>query len=171
MLIKNVTRKGSKKGTAVPYSPEEAALFAVERGVKILSTSDTIYWVIRKSIQVKVSSVVPGANGSYSASASGTAQIGTTDVKTDQFYAPKTYNVSVSYKSTKDSRGLPDIEIVEFEANPLSTNPRELALKIKRKAAPKAEEKKKEEPKKEAPAPKAEEKKKEEPKKAEDKKD
>jgi len=157
MLIKSVIRKGPEKGTAVPYTPEEAAVFAVERGVKLLSTQDTIYWVLRKTIKMTVSASSPDNRGDYTATATGTAEIGTTDVKTDRFYAAKAYNITVSYKSGRDAKGLPDIELTQFESTPVNTDSRALALQIKR---PKAEAKKAEpkpEPKKEAP--KAEEKK------------
>jgi hypothetical protein len=172
MLIKNVLRK-PRKGTVVTYTHEEAAPFAVERGVKSLNTKEKIYWVLRKSIQTKITGASSDAKKGYSATAEGTALIGYTDVATDEFYAPKLHNVKVDYKSSKDARGLPDIEVVNFEALPQSNNPRDLAL-FKRKPAPTPKvEEKKEAPKVEVKVevkkeePKKEEAKKEEPKKEE----
>ena len=163
MLIKNVLRK-PKKGAIVTYTHEEAAPFAVERGVKSLNTKEKIYWVLRKSISMKVTGSGSDTKKGYTATAEGTALIGYTDVATDRFYAPKLHHITVDYRSAKDERGLPDIEVTNFEAIPQTSNPRDAAL-FKRKApeakkpevkaeAPKAEapkaEVKKEEPKQEA---------------------
>jgi hypothetical protein len=170
MLIKSVaktsTKKGPKKGTAIPYSHDEAALFAVERGVKGMNSKEKIFWVLRKSIKVSVTGANSEKDGNYRATASGTALVGYTDVATDEFHSPKLCNIDISWKSVKDRMGLPDIEITEFEAIEAAKSSRDAAFYPR---------KKKEEPKKEAPAPKpeapkVEQMKKEEPKKAEEKK-
>lgn len=115
MLIKNVVKKGPKRGTPILYTPEEAAPFAVERGVKGMNTREKIFWVLKKSIKIDTSTSTSSGGETYDAQASGTAQIGYTDVATDKFYAPKEHSFVVRYKSARDEKGIPDIAIVEFD--------------------------------------------------------
>ena len=148
MLVKAVT----KKGEAVAYTPAEGIPFAVNYGVKRLSTKDRIYWVHKETIKVLTNPSTVNAKGGWEASATGTMMLGYTDVATDLFYDAKPYSFNIQYKTSKDHLGLPDLEVVLFEATPLSTNPSDL-MSFKDSAPPvvkaeaKKEEAKKEEPK------------------------
>ena len=113
MLIKSVTSKGN----AVPHTPEEALPTALEYGLKLQSGNDKVYWVLRGSLVVEgqVGHLINQLDGSYTAQAAGSAMVGYTDVVTDKFFDAKPYNFSVRYHSSKDSIGLPDIKIDEFQ--------------------------------------------------------
>lgn len=137
MLIKNVIRKGPGKGTPILYTPEEAATFAVQRGVKKLNSKEKIFWVLKESIKIDEHSSHQSSPDSYEAWASGTASIGYTEVATDRFYVPKEHSFTVRYKSAHDSHGVPDIEVVDFQIDATAKNLQEAAPKVA--AAPKAE--------------------------------
>jgi hypothetical protein len=126
MLIKSVIKQGNRGGEPVLYTAEECATFAVEYGVRSKNTLDTVYWVPRNSVKVDNVSSSKGDTGSWAAEATGTAMIGKTIAKTDEFFEPKLHSFHVKYKSSKDNLGLPDIQIVEMTIAPVSTNPTDL---------------------------------------------
>lgn len=120
MLVKQV----SKKGDAVPYEPAEVLATAIAYGVKTQNTSEKIFWVLGGSItKGTFDSLNKSIDKSWHATATGTAKIGFTETKTDQFHEPRLYNFKVKYSSAKDSLGLPDIKIDEFEMEPIERNP------------------------------------------------
>jgi hypothetical protein len=124
MLIKKAVG-----GEPIPYSPSEALPYAVEYGVKSLNTQDSVHWTLKKSVESGDMHhvTVPQNNRRYrdgwEATATGTVMIGKTCTKTDRFFEPRKHSFSIKYKSSVDELGLPDLEIVSFKTELISTNP------------------------------------------------
>lgn len=119
MLVKAAT----KKGEAVPFEPKEALPTALEYGLKKQSSQARIYWVRRDTVKGDVSFTKNTVDGFYTAIANGTAMVGYTDAATDLFHDAKPYKFSVTYHSTKDGLGLPDIFVDKFEMGPVNQDP------------------------------------------------
>ncbi len=119
MLIKGI----EKGGKAIPITPKEAIPHAVQYGVKSKNTSDTIFWVDPKTVAVSSFHHNTTDDGNWTAQVSGQAMIGHTDVATDQFHVGKLCNFSVKYRSGRDSFGIPDIVVDNFDYTKIETNP------------------------------------------------
>lgn len=127
MLIKSIvkkTGKGARKGDAIPYSPEESLPFAIEYGASLQNTKEKIFWVLRGSVKKEsFSSFINPANKSWEATAAGTALVGFTDVRTDEFHKAKPHRFTINYKASADELGLPDVKVVSMKMDPIDMNP------------------------------------------------
>lgn len=119
MLIKSIT----KKGDPIPMSAEECLPSAITYGLKGMNKSEWVLWALTKTLTKSKFTVSPKDAGNWEAAAEGQVMVGKTEVRTDKFHTTKLHNFKVRYKSEKDSLGLPDIKIVDFECVPAETNP------------------------------------------------
>lgn len=119
MLIKNVT----KRGEAVPYSPQEALVHAIAFAVAKQQSTEFVYWVGPGALKVTSFSHTDSGDGGYDAFSSGVVKIGKTRIADDKFFVEKPYDFSIHYKSSKDDLGAPHLDIVEFSFEPTETNP------------------------------------------------
>jgi len=150
MLIKKMARDGgTKKGVPVPYTAEEAVIFAVLYGLRVLKSEKKIYWAKKESLKIDEVHSTPFGKEGWRASAKGSILIGYTEITTDRFFEPKLHTFSVEYASSRDHLGLPDIKVSMFQTDLLSTDPTALmGFKDPVVAAPQAAPPKKEEAKK-----------------------
>ena len=123
MLIKGV----DKSGKAIPIAPAEAIPHAVQYGVKTQNTSENIFWVDPKSVEVTAFHHTPvDEQGNWVAHAHGEAMIGKTTVANDRFHLPKKYSFKMRFSSSKDAFGIPDIKVDDFAIEVMETNPSKL---------------------------------------------
>jgi len=120
MLIKSTT----KKGDPVRFSPDECLERAVVNGVKSQNTESTVFWVLVGSVVKSVLNFTKlgtdkWGNDEWEATASGTALVGKTVAATDDFHIARPHNFSVTYKTSLDNLGMPDIEVVDFKLDPV----------------------------------------------------
>lgn len=124
MLIKRIDAKGN----AVGHTPEEAKEVAITRALSSTNTKDAVYFVQKGSITVgSFTSSVNPTDQSWNAQASGTAQVGYACNNTDRFFTPKEYDFTVSYQSSKDDLGMPDLKVTACSFTPKDNNPSTLA--------------------------------------------
>lgn len=116
MLIKQIT----KKGDAVPLTPQEALKHALQRALAFLSEPGKVYWLGAEVVSADELSVTQGEGDSYEAVASGSCYVGHTLTAEDKFFTAKPHSFRVHYRSSKDDIGVPDISIVScnFEKAP-----------------------------------------------------
>lgn len=124
MLIKGTNRKGD----AIPLTAREALKHAVGRLCKAVSTLDIVYWLDARTVVETAFKSMADRDGVWEAWAEGTADIGYTDAKTNNFHVPIPHTFKVNYKLCKDEWGLPDITVVgQPEFAPIERNPSKLA--------------------------------------------
>lgn len=124
MLIKGTTGKGD----AIPLTAKEALKHAVGRLCKAVSTLDIVYWLDPRTVVETAFQSLADKDGVWQAWAEGTADIGYTDAKTNNFHVPTPHTFKLHYKLSKDEWGLPDIEVVgQPEFAPIERNPSKLA--------------------------------------------
>lgn len=120
MLIKSITQKGD----AVPLTAAEALRPAVTRACKACNTLDIIYWVDTRTVKETSLTSRADKDGVWEAWAEGTADIGKTITKTDEFIHPTPHTFKMHYKLSKDEWGIPDIEMVGIpELIPVERDP------------------------------------------------
>lgn len=108
MLIKQVT----KKGDAIPLSPQEALKPALQRALAAQSTAQKVLWLDGAVLIADSVQVTQGDGDLYEAVATGTCMVGHTITETDQFHNARPHSFRVHYRSAKDDIGVPDIDIV-----------------------------------------------------------
>jgi hypothetical protein len=118
--------KGVKKKKGIPLTPDEAVAHAVVYGLRKLDMSKVVKWAFKNTLKAGSAQVSPKdkkKGGGWIATASGTIDIGTTDVKTGRFSKARPHTFSVEYESTKDRLGQPDIKVNKFDHAPIEMNP------------------------------------------------
>lgn len=130
MLIKGVT----KKGDAIPLSPREALSAAVGIGLSQKNDESFVFWLGSKDIEVEASQfhVTTKPEDQYDAVAEGLCLVGKTRVKDDKFYVARKHAFKIHYRSAKDEIGVPHVEVTDFEAVPVETNPANLVGEVDR---------------------------------------
>jgi hypothetical protein len=124
MLIKGTT----KKGNAIPLGPREALKHAVGRLCKVVNTLENVYWVDHRTIKETAFQSLVDKDGIWEAWAEGTAAIGRTCTKTNNFHVPIPHTFKVHYKLSKDEWGIPDIAVVGIpELTAIERDPSKLA--------------------------------------------
>jgi hypothetical protein len=133
MLIKGIT----KKGNAIPLTPQEAFKPAVRRACKALNTLDKVYVVDHRTIKQGTFKHMTHPDGNWEAWAEGTANIGHVDVHTGQLHNPIPHTFKLYYKLSKDEWGIPDIAMADMpEITPIERDPSKMVGPIPIATAP-----------------------------------
>jgi len=122
MLIKSIT----KTGKPVLFGPTEVASKAVMLGTKKKNTDDKTFWVPKETIKIDTCNFIKHPDESWEATTTGSAEVGYTDMKTDQFSIARTHQFLVKYKSGVNEFGIPSIIITDASFDQVMKNPAKL---------------------------------------------